>query len=472
MDRLLEAVDLIAVTGDPSRAEVTSVALDSRRVEPGALFCCLPGHHADGHDFAHRALSGGAVGLLVERHLPGIEAPQAVVAPGMARRAMAQVSKALYHDPASALTTVGVTGTNGKTTVTHLLAAIFEAHGIPCAVIGTLDGARTTPEAPDLQRLLAEARDGGRAAVSMEVSSHALTEARVDGIVFTAAVFTNLSHDHLDHHGTMEAYFEAKAELFTPQRTALGVVNAEDTWGQKLIDWSTVPIVVYGESDASAVQSLPTGTSFTWRGRRVGLRLSGRYHVVNAVAAATTASALGVPDDAVVAGLEAAAPVPGRFEVVAPGGPFTVVVDYAHTPEGLRSALRSARQLAGTGRVVCMFGCGGERDRAKRPAMGAVAAADADVVVITSDNPRGEEPRSIIDDILTGAHGSAEVVVELERRAAIGRALDLARGGDVVLLAGKGHEQAIEAGGRFLPFDDRVEAAAALAERGQGASEP
>jgi UDP-N-acetylmuramoyl-L-alanyl-D-glutamate--2,6-diaminopimelate ligase len=461
LDRLLGEIEVIETYGDPAGTEVTAIAFDSRRVEPGALFCCLPGVTDDGHDHAVDALSRGAGALLVERHL-ALDVTQAVVAPGTVRPAMARLAGAFFGQPARALLSVGVTGTNGKTTVTHLVASIFEAQGWSTTVIGTLDGARTTPESPDLQRLLAEARDRHRRAVAMEVSSHALAQARVDGILFDAAVFTNLSHDHLDYHGTVEAYFAAKASLFTPARAALGVVNADDEWGRQILDRGAVPMVGYSMSEVSAVESDPGHTSFTWRGRRVELALTGSFHVVNALAAATTAAALGVPEDVIVTGLNQATPVPGRFEVVPTTAPFTVVVDYAHTPEGLRVALDSARRLARGHRVLCVFGCGGGRDRDKRPAMGLVAGRDADVAIVTSDNPRNEDPDAIIDDVMAGVPDGSEVHVRRQRAEAIELGIDLARPGDVVVVAGKGHEREIEIGTQRVPFADAEVVAAAV----------
>jgi UDP-N-acetylmuramoyl-L-alanyl-D-glutamate--2,6-diaminopimelate ligase len=401
---------------------------------------------------------------LVERRLD-LDVTQAVVAPGVARPAMAQVAAAFYGRPAASLLTVGVTGTNGKTSVTHLLASIFEAHRWPSMVIGTLDGARTTPESPVLQRLLAQARDTHRRAVVMEVSSHALVQARVDGIRFDAAVFTNLSHDHLDYHETVEAYFEAKASLFTPGRTARAVVNEDDAWGRRLIDRDAVPTVAYSMAEVSEVESAADRTSFRWRGRRVELALAGSFHVANALAAATTAAALGVPEEVIATGLGRAAAVPGRFEVVDSTAPFSVVVDYAHTPDGLKVVLESARALAAGHRVLCVFGCGGDRDRDKRPAMGAIAARHADVAVVTSDNPRNEDRDAIIADVLSGVPSGSEVIVRPERGEAIELVIDLAQPGDVVVVAGKGHEREIEVGDMRLPFDDRQVAAAALARR-------
>ncbi len=462
MDLLLREVEVLGTRADPTEAEVTSIVLDSRRVTPGALFCCLPGDHADGHDHAPAALAAGAVALLVERPLD-LPVAQAVVGPGQARPTMGRLAAAFWGHPAEALTTIGVTGTNGKTTVTHLLRAIFSAAGRPTAVIGTLDGARTTPESPLLQERLAGALRAGDEVVAMEVSSHALTQARVDGFVFDAAVFTNLSHDHLDYHRTMEAYFEAKAVLFTPAHTALGVVNTGDPWGTRLAEAAGVPIVGFSPRDATEVRTVPGRTTFEWRGRTVRLPLTGAFHVVNALAAAATASALGVDDAGIVDGLAGAPPVPGRFEVVPTPAPFTVVVDYAHTPDGLAVALDSARRLAGPGRVLCVFGCGGDRDRGKRPLMGAAASAGADLVFLTSDNPRGEDPRAIIDEVLSGIADRASVQVEVDRARAIALAVASARPGDVVILAGKGHETSIEAAGVRTPFDDREEAARAVA---------
>jgi len=459
MNLLLEAIDTVETRGDPAAVEIESIELDSRRVRPGALFCCLPGRHSDGHRHAPEAVERGARALLVE-HALALPVSQAVVGPGRARPAMARIACRFHGDPARSMRTVGVTGTNGKTTVTHLLGAILTAHGEPPEIVGTLDGARTTPEAPVLQARLADARDRGRRAAVLEVSSHALTESRVDGMVFDAAVFTNLTHDHLDHHGTMEAYFDAKASLFVPERTVVGVVNTDDPYGARLAERAAVPIVAFGHAQATDLRVRPGETDFAWRGRRLRLRLTGAHNVINALAAAATAGALGIPDDTVAGGLEAAPPVPGRFEVVDADG-RVVVVDYAHTPDGLRVALESARGLAPGRRVVCVFGCGGDRDRAKRPAMGAVAAAGADVVVVTSDNPRGEDPQGIIADILAGIPAGTAPLVEPSRATAIERAMAAARRGDVVLIAGKGHETVIESATGTVDFDDRLVAAAA-----------
>ncbi|HEY5252183.1 MAG TPA: UDP-N-acetylmuramoyl-L-alanyl-D-glutamate--2,6-diaminopimelate ligase [Acidimicrobiales bacterium] len=458
MDRLFEGIEGAEARGDVNSVDVTSIQFDSRLVSPGSLFFCLPGHRSDGHAFAAAAVRAGAVGLLVERPL-GLGVPEMVVAPGTARRSMANVACTFYDYPARSLLTVGITGTNGKTTVTQLVASILDEHGASCAVIGTLDGARTTPESPVVQRILDEARRHGRRAAAVEVSSHALTEARVDGIRFDAAVFTNLSHDHLDYHQTMEAYFEAKASLFVPARAAQAVVNVDDVWGRRLLEQLTIPFVTFSADEAGDVTTGPGRTTFVWRGRKVTLSLTGTYQVANALAAAATARTLGVEDDTVVRGLERAQPIPGRFEVVEAAVPFSIVVDYAHTPDGLTKALESARRLAGDRRVLCVFGCGGDRDRTKRPLMAQVVSGAADVTVITSDNPRHEDPLAIIDDIRRGVTGDADVVIEPDRALAIGRALQLARAGDVVVVAGKGHESVIEIGDDRIPFDDRQVAA-------------
>jgi UDP-N-acetylmuramoyl-L-alanyl-D-glutamate--2,6-diaminopimelate ligase len=463
MDRLLEDVDVVSTRGTLTEAEVTSVAYDSRGSSPGAMFCCVRGEHTDGHDHAASAVTRGAIGLLVERTLD-LDVPQAVVVPGTMRKAMARAAATLNGHPSASLTTVGVTGTNGKTTVTHLLASIFEQNRMPTTVIGTLGGARTTPESPDLQRMLADARDSGKKAASLEVSSHALTQDRVEGIRFDAAVFTNLGHDHLDHHGSMEDYFAAKASLFTPERARLGVVRSDDRWGAKLIAKSQIEIVPYSIEDATDVVADSLHTTFTWRGHEIALGLAGLFQVANALAAATTAVALGVSEDVVATGLAATSPVAGRFEVIDAPVPFTIVVDYAHTPEGLEVALESARGLARYGRVILVFGAGGDRDHEKRPAMGAAASSGADVVFVTSDNPRGEDPERIIDEVLSGVSASSDARREVDRGRAIESAIQEARPGDVVLIAGKGHETEIEAGGRRTHFDDR-EVAHACASR-------
>ncbi|MGH9166133.1 MAG: UDP-N-acetylmuramoyl-L-alanyl-D-glutamate--2,6-diaminopimelate ligase, partial [Acidimicrobiales bacterium] len=460
LSRLLADVEVVDRRGDPAGVDVSSVAHDTRKMLPGALFCCLPGRAADGHDHAEAAVAAGAVALVVERVLDVDPAVVQVRVPE-ARPAMAHIAASLHGHPSRALRVVGVTGTNGKTTTTHLLSSVLEAHGWPTTVIGTLSGRHTTPESPELQRRLAEARDAGRVAVAMEASSHALAQHRCDAVWFAAAVFTNLSQDHLDYHLDMDSYFAAKASLFRPDRTALGVVNADDAWGRRLLDAAPVPMVAWSLDDAEGLRTTTAGCAFVWRGHAVELGLGGRFNAANAVAAATTAAALGVPVATVAAGLSSAPPVPGRFQRVEAGQPFTVVIDYAHTPDALTQVLDEARRLAGDGRVLVVFGCGGDRDPDKRPVMGSTAAALADVAVLTTDNPRHEDPASIIDQVRAGAQGAANLVVEPDRRSAMALALQKARAGDVVVVAGKGHERGQVFADRTEPFDD-VEVAFAL----------
>lgn len=370
---------------------------------------------------------------------------------------MAPLAAAFHGHPSRRLSVVGVTGTNGKTTVTHLLASILRAAGRPVEVIGTLSGARTTPEAPVLQAQLAAVADGGGDTVAMEVSSHALDQHRVDATWFAVAVFTNLSRDHLDYHRTMERYFEAKARLFRAGRTRVAAIDVDDEHGRRLAriaedEGITVRPVTQRLVDG---YELRDGREvFSWRGRPVRLPLVGSHNVSNALAAAVAAEALGIGPAEVASGLSSAPAVAGRFERVDAGQPFTVAIDYAHTPAALEQTLVAARQIAhpAGGRVGVVFGCGGDRDRSKRPAMGAVAAGLADLVLVTSDNPRWEDPLEIIDDVCSGTPG---LEVEADRRAAIARALDWARAGDVVVVAGKGHEAVQEVRGAIVPFDDR-----------------
>lgn len=452
--RLAEAVAALPVrrlVGDGS-VEVTGISHDSRRVRPGDLFCCVRGAHADGHAFASAAVAAGAAAVLCEREL-AVGVPQVVVPD--TRAAMGPVADAVFGHPSRRVAVVGVTGTNGKTTTTHLLAAVCDHAGMPCGLIGTLSGARTTPEAPELQATLAAHVAAGKRAVAMEVSSHALELHRVDAVRFAVAVFTNLGRDHLDFHGTLEAYFRAKARLFEPERAAVGVVNADDPHGRLLLEAARIPTRAFRLADAADLDVGVTASTFRWEGHPVRLRLGGVFNVANALAAATAARELGVAPADVAAGLSAAGPVPGRFEPVEAGQPFTVLVDYAHTPEALEQVLRAAR--GAEGRLIVVFGCGGDRDPTKRPVMGATAARLADVVVITSDNPRHEDPMAIIAAVKAGTTGGpATVVVEPDRRAAIAAALAAAAPGDVVVVAGKGHETHQELGDRTVAFDDRA----------------
>ncbi len=442
---------------------ISGVEHDSRQVRPGALFCCVVGAHADGHDHAGEAVEKGAVALLVERPLP-LDVPQVVVA--SVRAAVGPLAAAAAGDPSRDLRVVGVTGTNGKTTTTHFLASILTDAGLDTSVIGTLSGPRTTPEAPALQALLSDARDDGFAAVAMEVSSHALDFHRVDGTRFAVAVFTNLSQDHLDQHGTMAAYFQAKARLFDPELSDLAVVNLDDPHGRLLRDAAQIPTVGYSRDEAEDVVLDPSGTAFTWQGVRFRVPVAGWFNVDNALAALHAAQLLGVDAEAAVSGLAGVSAVPGRFEVVDAGQPFLVVVDFAHTPDGLENLLVAGRDVAPDGKVLVVFGAGGDRDRTKRPEMGAVASRLADRVFLTSDNPRGEDPSDIIEDVRSGMAGHAATEVEPDRRAAIAAALRAAAAGDVVFIAGKGHEATQTVGPHVIAFDDRVVAREELARLG------
>jgi UDP-N-acetylmuramoyl-L-alanyl-D-glutamate--2,6-diaminopimelate ligase len=365
------------------------------------------------------------------------------------------MASALYGHPSRSIPVVGVTGTNGKTTTVHLIAAILSATGMVTEVLGTLRGGRTTPEAPALQEALARAREDDFQAVAMEVSSHALAQHRVDGTRFAAAVFTNLSADHLDYHRTMEEYFRAKARLFEPSFTDVAVIDIDTTYGRLLADSVRLPVVV--RSGASTVDVLSVGladSSFRWRDQIVRLPLGGRFNVANAVLAADTTAALDVAPSEIAAALATVTPVPGRFERIDEGQPFTVLVDYAHTPDGLKRVLEAAREVVGGRRVLVMFGCGGDRDATKRPMMGAEAEAGADLVVVTSDNPRHEDPQVIVDAVLRGMN-ERPYAVELDRRQAIALALEAATEADVVVIAGKGHEATQQIGDTYIPFDDR-----------------
>jgi len=433
---------------------VTDVTHDSRHVRPGALFCCVPGRVTDGHDFAAAAVAAGAVALLCERPL---DVASAEVVVDDARATMGPVAAAFHGHPSHALDVIGVTGTNGKTTTTLLLQHVLTTLGRPTGAIGTLAGLRTTPEATDLQARLAAFRDEGMRAVAMEVSSHALVLDRVAGTSFRVAVFTNLSQDHLDFHGTMEQYFAAKARLFEPEYAAAAVVNADDPHGSLLADAARIPTKTYSVREVSGLDVGATSSTGTWRGHRLLVPLGGAFNVANALAALTTVVELGFDEGDAVAALATAPAVPGRFESIDEGQPFRVVVDFAHTPDGLEQVLRAARAVTPSGRVLVVFGAGGNKDREKRPLMGDAAARLADVVIITSDNPRHEEPAAIADAVARGASGTAaDVRVELDRRAAIGMALAEARPGDIVVVAGKGHETEQLIGDRVIPFDDRT----------------
>jgi UDP-N-acetylmuramoyl-L-alanyl-D-glutamate--2,6-diaminopimelate ligase len=453
LDRLSEVVEVLDVLGEIESLAVTGVTHDSRAVQPGSLFCCVRGARVDGHDLAGAAVQAGAAALVVERRL-ALDVPQLVVPD--TRAAMGPLAARFWGDPSRQLDVFGVTGTNGKTTTVHLLGAILTAAGRPATVIGTLTGARTTPEATELQASLAQARAGGGSAVAMEVSSHGLAMHRVDGTWFRVGVFTNLSPDHLDFHADLEDYFAAKSRLFAPERCQQAVINADDPYGRRLLATVSVPAAPYSLDDADDVRIGALASTCRWRGVDLTVPLGGRFNLPNALAAATAATTGGVPLEAVVTGLAAAPPVPGRFEPVTAGQPYTVLVDYAHTPDGLRQLLTAAREVAGEGRVLVVFGCGGDRDTTKRGPMGAIATAGADLAVVTNDNPRSEDPAAIVAAVLDGIEDRSRALVEPDRRAAIALALGRAAPGDVVVIAGKGHETTQTTGEHVTPFDDRV----------------
>lgn len=461
------AFEAVGWDPDDNELEIDSVHHHTGKVLSGSLFCCVPGSRIDGHDLAEQVVAAGATALLVERRLP-VVAPQVVVA--SVRRAMGPIAARAAGDPSRHLTIIGVTGTNGKTTTVALLRAIFEAAGRRCEVIGTLTslpgGPPTTPDAPDLQAQLAAWRDDGVDVVAMEVSSHALAMGRVDGTWFAATGFTMLGHDHLDLHHDIDHYFAAKARLFEPVRTDRAVIRADDPWGARLLGETAVETRGYRLDDVENLSATPTGTRFVWRGETINLPLTGRHNVANALCAATIADWLGVDGATIATGLAEVGPVSGRFELVDAGQDFTVAVDYAHTPDALDTILHAARELADAegGRVVVVFGCGGDKDRAKRPEMGRVAAASADVVIVTSDNPRSEDPDVIIDEIVTGMADPTIATVIPDRREAIHHAARVAGEHDVVVIAGKGHETTQTFADTTVAFDDRVVVREALGQ--------
>ncbi len=476
LDDLRDALDAAAIespAGSNPDVEIAALAYSSAAVVPGTLFFCVPGFRSDGHDFAPDAVERGAAALVCERPL-GLGVPQLLVA--SARAAMAPIAARFNGDPTGRLRVAGVTGTNGKTTTTYLIRSILEHSGLRTGMLGTVvqivggvsePVVHTTPEAVDLQATFARMVAAGDRACAMEVSSHALALGRAEAIHFDARVFTNLTQDHLDFHPTMEDYYAAKRRLFEGGSGA-AVVNVDDPWGRRLA----------GEIEAPATYALDApadyraeGVEFDTSGSRFRLlhpggeldvetRLPGRFNVYNAIAAIAATAALGITVDSAREALSSAPRVPGRFEPVDEGQGFAVLVDYAHTPDSLENVLRAARGIT-SGRLHVVFGAGGDRDRGKRPLMGGVASALADRVIVTSDNPRSEDPASIVDAVLAGTDGGAER--QVDRRAAIERAISTARQGDVVVIAGKGHEQGQEFdGGRKEPFDDVTVAREAL----------
>jgi UDP-N-acetylmuramoyl-L-alanyl-D-glutamate--2,6-diaminopimelate ligase len=478
---LLTGLDAPSVVGDTG-CQIRGLAYDSRATEPGFLFAALRGRRQDGHAFIADAVAQGAVAVLVDRAVvvpPGVT----VVRVADTRRALGQVAAALAGHPSRHLVVIGVTGTNGKGATTYLVEAILRAAGRPCGIIGTMGvvvggavapTARTTPEAPELQHALTSMVARSQACVAMEVASHALAQERVAGTRFQVGVFTNLTQDHLDFHGSMEAYRAAKARLFAAlPPDGWAVLNADDPASAVMRRVTPARVITYGIRTPADVRGRDIrlhlkGSEFVLETRAgrvsVRLRLAGWFNVANALAAAAVGIAQGVPLPTIVEAFAAMPGVPGRFESIEEGQPFAVIVDYAHTPDGLENVLRSARDVA-DGRLIAVFGCGGDRDRPKRPAMGRIAAEWADLVIVTSDNPRSEDPQAIIDEIRPGVEAAAaareaagrpvRVVYDPDRRRAIATAVAAAGRGDLVLIAGKGHETYQEIGGTRHPFDDR-----------------
>ncbi|MBV9700018.1 MAG: UDP-N-acetylmuramoyl-L-alanyl-D-glutamate--2,6-diaminopimelate ligase [Candidatus Eremiobacteraeota bacterium] len=478
---LLSHLPDATTSADPGQA-ITGIETNSQVVRPGALFVALRGEHTDGHRYAAEALAKGAGAVVVEAAARAtLPAEAAVVSVLDTRRALSRIAAAFYRDPSHALTVIGITGTNGKTTVSRMIAAILNAAKMPCGVIGTVGAqfgsneralSNTTPLPPELHSLLARMRDGGATAVAMEVSSHALALGRVEDVAFSVAVLTNVTRDHLDFHETIDAYAAAKRRLF--ELAPVCVLNVGDPFGER---WATElkgevkEVIAYGERAgspyaASDIVVTPEGSSFTVTAEepptRYELRLIGRFNVENALAAIAVARRLGVAAPTIAGALSALEPIPGRMERLFEDG-VAVVIDYAHTPSALEHALSALRETA-PARLAVVFGCGGDRDRGKRAEMGAVAARLADNVYLTNDNPRTEDAREIVTAIASGIAPKA-YVAELDRRRAIERAITEAGPGDVVLVAGKGHERYQIVGKDALPFDDLAVAREALRAR-------
>ena len=479
MSELLAALPEKRVIGQPPRS-VSSIAGDSRRVEPGACFVAVPGFKQDGRRFIPDAIRRGAA-IVVTEGEPVADLPVAQVLVPSVRASLAQLAGAFYGHPSRQLLLVGITGTNGKTTTSYLVQALLRASGLAAGVIGTigyvlgdetLPANQTTPEALDLQSMLAQMRDRGVRGVAMEVSSHALALARADGIAFDVAVFTNLSQDHLDFHGTLESYRLAKRRLFellaqSPKPTRTAVVNADDPAGASMVQGLDLEVLTFGLGAGAQVwavahESSLDGIRMTVETPRGGMRLTspliGEHNVMNLLGAVGTGLGLGLEPPAIAQALAAVGTVPGRFEQVRAGQPFLVVVDYAHTPDALERVLTTARKLTRR-RLAVVFGCGGDRDRTKRPIMGEIAARLCDQVWVTSDNPRSERPEAIIDEIVVGVRraGAApgRFATEPDRARAIRAVLGWAEAGDTVVIAGKGHETYQIVGADVLPFDDR-----------------
>jgi UDP-N-acetylmuramoyl-L-alanyl-D-glutamate--2,6-diaminopimelate ligase len=475
LEELVGGLSGLRVVGDAA-VEVVDLVYDSRKVERGSLFFCVVGEKVDGHKFGARAVEEGAAALVVERELTELAVPQVVVSDS--RAAMAPLAARFWGDPTGELRVVGVTGTNGKTTTAFLAREILQAADFRCGLLGTVkqvvggvekEVVRTTPEAIELQASFRQMLEGGDEACAMEVSSHALALHRADAIHFEVALFTNLTQDHLDFHADMEDYFLAKRRLFE-MGPKTRIVNVDAPYGRRLAEeFDCITFSAEGaEADYSAreVEFDAKGASFSLGRMRLHTALPGHFNVANALGAFATAEAMGVGGDIAAAGLARAARVPGRFEPIDEGQGFGVLVDYAHTPDSLENVLRAARRLT-EGQLITVFGAGGDRDRDKRPKMGRAGADLSDLTVVTSDNPRSEDPEKIVAEVAAGAAGAKELKVVVDRREAIALALGRARPGDTVVIAGKGHEQGQELeDGRKIPFDDREVAREELGKLG------
>lgn len=474
MSRLADLVGG-TVVGDPTTV-LTDVVHDSRQAHSGALYVAMRGERSDGHDFAADAVAAGASAVCVDHRL-AIGVPQLIV--DDTRQVIGQVASAVHDHPSASLEVIGVTGTNGKTTVTHYVETIAGRAGRTTGLIGTIHTrsagvetatSLTTPEASDFQRLLGAMRDDGVDLVAVEVSSHALEFGRVRGTRFSVAAFTNLSQDHLDFHGDMDAYRKAKERLFDEYEVGTAVINIDDPAGAALADRYQGNMLTVGQGGDFSVHSVethPSYSTFTVEVARGGYRreapVIGDFNVANLILATACCVAVGLDHDVVFDALPLVGGVPGRFQVVSGDDPITVIVDYAHTPEGVATAVETGRKLS-QGRVVALIGAGGDRDRAKRPAMGE-AVSSADLAVITSDNPRSEDPEEIASGVLSGLRPGSDHRLEIDRRRAIEIAIDAAEDGDVVLILGRGHETMQDLGSEKIPFDDREVAAASLARR-------
>ena len=460
----LSAATASSVVLSGTDTTITGITQDSRFVSAGDVFCCVRGESFDGHRFALDAISRGACALLVDSPVEGVPETVAVMTVPNVREVLGLFAAAAFSFPARVLTTVGITGTNGKTSTASIIGSILRADGKSVEVMGTLTNVRTTPEAIDLQAFLHECVEKGVTHVVMEVSSHALDQHRVAGVMFDVAVFTNLSRDHLDYHKTDEAYFAAKAKLFTPQQSVLGVMNSDDPRGQLLLDVAAIPMVPFAQSDVSDATIRVDSVSFRWKNHVIALPMGGGFTLMNALAAVTACDQLGVPVDAIIDGCASLGQIPGRFQSVPNELGFSVVVDYAHTPDGLQQVIASARAVC-SHKLIVVFGCGGDRDAGKRPFMGA-AAQEADTVIVTSDNPRSEDPALIMEQIVRGiSRESCEIYVETDRAQAIASAISMAGRGDIVVIAGKGHEATQEVAGVHYPFNDVDVAKSALSQK-------